>query len=48
MFHRWTMRQVNWYFDFISPYSYFGLFELERLGRDVSELEDPSPQLNTY
>jgi 2-hydroxychromene-2-carboxylate isomerase len=30
------MRQVNWYFDFISPYSYFALFELERLGRDVS------------
>jgi 2-hydroxychromene-2-carboxylate isomerase len=29
------MRQANWYFDFISPYSYFGLFELERLGRDV-------------
>jgi 2-hydroxychromene-2-carboxylate isomerase len=29
------MRQVIWYFDFISPYSYFGLFELERLGRDV-------------
>ena len=30
------MRQANWYFDFISPYAYFGLFELERLGRDVS------------
>ena len=29
------MRQVNWYFDFISPYAYFGLFELERLGSDV-------------
>jgi 2-hydroxychromene-2-carboxylate isomerase len=29
------MRQVNWYFDFISPYSYFGLFELERLGAGV-------------
>jgi 2-hydroxychromene-2-carboxylate isomerase len=29
------MRQVNWYFDFISPYSYFGLFELERLGPAV-------------
>lgn len=27
------MRQANWYFDFISPYSYFGLFELEQLGR---------------
>jgi 2-hydroxychromene-2-carboxylate isomerase len=29
------MRQANWYFDFISPYSYFGLFELERLGSQV-------------
>jgi 2-hydroxychromene-2-carboxylate isomerase len=29
------VRQVNWYFDFISPYAYFGLFELERLGSDV-------------
>lgn len=29
------MRQVIWYFDFISPYSYFGLFELGRLGGDV-------------
>ena len=29
------MRQANWYFDFISPYSYFGLFELERLAADV-------------
>lgn len=29
------MRQANWYFDFISPYAYFGLFELERLGRAV-------------
>ena len=29
------MRQVNWYFDFISPYSYFGLLELQRLGGDV-------------
>ena len=29
------MRQVNWYFDFISPYAYFGLFELERLGSHV-------------
>ncbi|HEV8332925.1 MAG TPA: 2-hydroxychromene-2-carboxylate isomerase [Steroidobacteraceae bacterium] len=29
------MRQVIWYFDFISPYSYFGLFELERLGAGV-------------
>jgi 2-hydroxychromene-2-carboxylate isomerase len=29
------MRQANWYFDFISPYSYFGLFELARLDPDV-------------
>ena len=29
------MRQVNWYFDFISPYSYFGIYELERLGAGV-------------
>jgi 2-hydroxychromene-2-carboxylate isomerase len=29
------MRQAIWYFDFISPYSYFGLYELERLGADV-------------
>ena len=33
---RQAMRQANWYFDFISPYSYFGLFELERLGSQVS------------
>ena len=26
------MRQANWYFDFISPYAYFALFELDRLG----------------
>jgi 2-hydroxychromene-2-carboxylate isomerase len=35
MFPEDFMRQVNWYFDFISPYSYFGLFELARLGDDV-------------
>jgi 2-hydroxychromene-2-carboxylate isomerase len=29
------MRQANWYFDFVSPYAYFGLFELELLGREV-------------
>jgi 2-hydroxychromene-2-carboxylate isomerase len=29
------VRQANWYFDFISPYAYFGLFELERFGGDV-------------
>jgi len=35
MFPEAHMRQANWYFDFISPYSYFGLFELERFGADV-------------
>lgn len=29
---RSAMRQAIWYFDFISPYAYFGLFGLERLG----------------
>jgi len=29
------VRQANWYFDFISPYAYFGQFELQRLGGDV-------------
>ena len=29
------MRQANWYFDFISPYAYFGLLGLERLGPQV-------------
>ena len=29
------MRQANWYFDFISPYAYFALFGLERLGPQV-------------
>jgi 2-hydroxychromene-2-carboxylate isomerase len=31
MFHEGRMRRANWYFDFISPYAYFGLYELERL-----------------
>ena len=35
MFPEAHMRQANWYFDFISPYSYFGLFELERFGAAV-------------
>lgn len=35
------MRQVNWYFDFISPYSYFGLYELERLGAGVRVEQRP-------
>jgi 2-hydroxychromene-2-carboxylate isomerase len=29
------MRSVTWYFDFISPYSYFGLHTLDRLGEGV-------------
>jgi 2-hydroxychromene-2-carboxylate isomerase len=29
------VRQTIWYFDFISPYAYFGLHELERLGAGV-------------
>jgi 2-hydroxychromene-2-carboxylate isomerase len=29
------VRQTIWYFDFISPYAYFGLRELERLGAGV-------------
>lgn len=29
------MRQAIWYFDFISPYAYFGLSGLERLGPQV-------------
>src|SRR5262245_32011986 len=27
--------QANWYFDFVSPYAYFGLYELKRLGPNV-------------
>ena len=30
-----AVRQIIWYFDFISPYAYFGLHELERLGAGV-------------
>jgi len=30
------MRRVTWYFDFISPYAYFSLHTLERLGADVA------------
>lgn len=29
------MRNVTWYFDFISPYAYFGLHSLSRLGDGV-------------
>jgi 2-hydroxychromene-2-carboxylate isomerase len=29
------MRQAIWYFDFISPYAYFGLSGVERLGAQV-------------
>jgi 2-hydroxychromene-2-carboxylate isomerase len=29
------MRSVTWYFDFISPYAYFSLHTLERLGGEV-------------
>ena len=35
------MRRVTWYFDFISPYAYFGLHTLERLGRDVEVQYQP-------
>jgi 2-hydroxychromene-2-carboxylate isomerase len=30
------MRQANWYFDFVSPYAYFGLYELQRLREHVA------------
>jgi 2-hydroxychromene-2-carboxylate isomerase len=33
--HEGVVRQAIWYFDFISPYAYFGLLELERLGSQV-------------
>lgn len=29
------MRTADWYFDFISPYSYFGLIRLEELGKEL-------------
>lgn len=32
------MRRVSWYFDFISPYAYFSLHTLDRLGVDEAEL----------
>jgi 2-hydroxychromene-2-carboxylate isomerase len=35
------MRQVTWYFDFISPYAYFGSHTLARLGDAVSVRYQP-------
>lgn len=35
------MRRVTWYFDFISPYAYFGLHTLERLGADIEVRYQP-------
>jgi len=35
------MRHVTWYFDFISPYAYFGLHGLERLGPGVEVQYQP-------
>lgn len=35
------MRRVIWYFDFISPYAYFGLHTLGRLGPDVEVQYQP-------
>jgi 2-hydroxychromene-2-carboxylate isomerase len=35
------MRRVTWYFDFISPYAYFGLHTLGRLGPDVEVQYQP-------
>ncbi len=35
------MRRVTWYFDFISPYAYFGLHTLERLGSNVEVQYQP-------
>jgi 2-hydroxychromene-2-carboxylate isomerase len=35
------MRRVTWYFDFISPYAYFGLHTLERLGANVEVQYEP-------
>jgi 2-hydroxychromene-2-carboxylate isomerase len=29
------MHEADWYFDFISPYSYFGLVRLEELSKDL-------------
>jgi 2-hydroxychromene-2-carboxylate isomerase len=33
------MGRVSWYFDFISPYAYFGLHTLERLGVAEAEID---------
>ena len=33
------MRRVTWYFDFISPYSYFSVHTLQRLGLDEAEVQ---------
>jgi 2-hydroxychromene-2-carboxylate isomerase len=35
------MRTVTWYFDFISPYAYFGLHTLGRLGAGVEIRHQP-------
>jgi 2-hydroxychromene-2-carboxylate isomerase len=35
------MRRVTWYFDFISPYAYFSLQTLERLGTEVELHYEP-------
>ena len=35
------MRRVTWFFDFISPYAYFGLHTLERLGSGVEVQYQP-------
>jgi len=35
------MRRVTWYFDFISPYAYFSLHTLERLGTEVEVQYEP-------
>jgi 2-hydroxychromene-2-carboxylate isomerase len=39
------MRRVTWYFDFISPYAYFSLHTLERLGIDAAAELDYQPVL---
>jgi 2-hydroxychromene-2-carboxylate isomerase len=35
------MREVTWYFDFISPYSWFGLQTLHRLGERAAVIMQP-------
>ena len=37
----WKMQRVTWYFDFISPYAYFSLQTLERLGSEVELHYEP-------